>query len=191
MSEFFDCKSTCFTSFCQAFDFAFTLQSVCKMFAYHLSADGKDEFIPLPSSALAAEHFFVEAATHGANGTCIAGQYNGNIRRSNPEFDKQAYLIFQLRHCVKVSQLTTVAWIYFLNLALYDIPVIILQYHPRGDAALQGLIFVGSEVGSLHRLNGLPDHLRTFLLYLLNLLELQLQSAFVFTIVECNSGYEQ
>ena len=68
MSELFDCKSTGFPPFCQAFDFAFTLQSVCKMFAYGLYADRKDEFVPFPCSALLAEHLFVKSAAHGADG---------------------------------------------------------------------------------------------------------------------------
>ena len=140
------------------------------MFAYHLSADGKDEFIPLPSSALAAKHFFVETATHGADGTCIAGQYNGNIRRSNPEFDKQAHLIFQFRHRMEIPQLATETRIHLLYLTLYSNPIVILQYLSCGDAALQGLVFVGSKIGCLYRLYGLLDDLRTFLLHLLNVL---------------------
>ena len=111
MSELFDCKSTGFPPFCQAFDFAFTLQSVCNMFAYGLYADRKDEFVPFPCSALLAEHLFVESAAHGADGAGIASQHNGHVRRSNPEFDKQAYLKFQFRHRMEISQLAAEAGI--------------------------------------------------------------------------------
>ena len=94
MSELIDCKSTGFPPFCQAFDFAFTLQSVCKMFAYRLCADGKDEFVPFLSTALLAEHLFVESAAHGADGAGIACQNGGDVGGSHPEFDEQAHLIF-------------------------------------------------------------------------------------------------
>ena len=144
------CKSTRFPPFCQVFDFAFTLQSVCKMFACRLCADGKDEFVPFPGSPFAVEHLFIKSAAHGADGTCIAGQHNGHIRRSNPELDKQTYLILQFRHCMEISQLATEAWINLSDLALYFVPVVILQYIPCGDAALQGLVFVGCKVGRLY-----------------------------------------
>ena len=68
-----------------------------------LCTDGKDEFVPFLSSALLAEHLFVESAAHGADSARIAGQHNGHVRRSNPEFDEQAYLIFQFRHGVEIS----------------------------------------------------------------------------------------